>query len=102
MDNKVSFRKEISLVVFGAVLGGVVTLIAGCWTEATHRAFEKDDAANLLLAFVDAQSKMNNSLIKFLKESLKGGQSMVQVSSPEGFKWAHDPTVARGLYDKIG
>jgi hypothetical protein len=30
------------------------------------------------------------------------GKSVVQVSTPESLKWTHDPTVARGLFDKVG
>jgi hypothetical protein len=62
------------LLLIGALFGGLITWLSGCTNEAAHRASEKRDAANLLLAFAKAESRMDKPPIDILKESLQNGQ----------------------------
>ena len=89
--------KDVFLVLFGVAVGWG----AGWLKDQADRQAEKRDAASILLAFVESESQMNKALIKILRDDLQGKQSTIPITTPEGLKWQHDPTVPRALFERI-
>ena len=61
---------------------------------------KKRDAASVLLAFVEAESRMNKSFIKTMKRR-PSRKTISNITTPEGLKWQHDPSVPRALFERV-
>jgi hypothetical protein len=100
-EERSRLKREVFLVILGVLLGAVVGWCAGWLKDKVDRGAEKRDAASVLLAFVESESQMNKSQIKTLRGDLQGKQSSIPITTPEGLKWQHDPTVPRALFERI-
>jgi hypothetical protein len=95
------FWKEALKDVFLVLLGVAVGWGAGWLKDQVDRQSERREAANILLAFVESESRMNKSLIKIFHDDLQGKEPAVPITTPEGLKWQHDPTVPRALVERF-